>query len=213
MAKQYIYIARHGQTTGNAFDSVQTPFELLTPTGHEQAKRLAKRAETLPFSRLLASNMTRAQQTAAYIEEETNVPVETVADFREFENPTIYQTQSRQDPGFVAHVAKRIASFAADEWDWKESDEESFRDLKQRTDRCIQLFERTEENMFVVTHGHFLRFLTANILCGEHFSPRLWSSFGNRMQLTNTGISVFVRDTENGRFYLEHWNDTAHFAE
>lgn len=213
MSKQYIYIARHGESNGNAGDTVQTREEQLSEVGHEQAKRLAKRAATVQFSQLLSSDMTRAQQTAGYISEATGVAVETVSDICEFQNPSRFQNCSRQDPDFLKHVETRIKSFAADDWDFKDSDEESFREFYARAERVREMLAVHEGNLFMVTHGHFLRFLTASILCGQSFCPKVWHSFGRQMLLSNTGITVFVRDLEDNRWYLEHWNDTAHFAE
>src|SRR3989338_1542604 len=213
MSKQYIYIARHGESNGNAADTVQTESEQLSEIGHEQAKRLAKRAETVQFSRLLASDMIRAQQTAQYIAEATNVSIETVPDAREFENPSRFQNCSRHDPDFLNHVEVRRESFASDNWDYKDSDEESFREFHARAKRVLEMLESSTDNIFMVTHGHFLRFLTASLLCGPSFSPLVWHSFCRRMLLSNTGITVFVRDLEENHWYLENWNDTAHFAE
>jgi len=213
MSKQYIYIARHGETVGNAADIVQTAVEELTSAGHLQAQRLATRASALKFSRLLASDMTRAQQTAQYIAEATNISIETVPDAREFENPSRFQECARQNPDFLEHVMARVDSFAADNWDFKDSDEESFREFHARAERVREMFAASTDNFFMVTHGHFLRFFAASLLCGPSFSPKVWHLFGNRMLLSNTGITVFVRDLNDNRWYLERWNDTAHFAE
>ena len=213
MSKQYIYIARHGETVGNASDTVQTADEQLSLLGHEQAKLLAERVKTLKFSRLLASDMIRAQQTAEYIAGVTTLPIETITDIREFQNPARFQTLPRKDVNFLEHIQTRINSFAEDNWDYKDSDEESFREFTARADRARELLSSTTDNFFMVTHGHFLRFFTARILCGQRFSPKIWHSFGHRMSLSNAGISVFVRDLADGEWYLEQWNDTAHFAD
>jgi len=213
MAKQYIYIARHGESNGNLGELIQTPDEELTDDGHAQARQLATRATSLSFKRLLVSDMKRAQQTAQYIAEATNVPIETTTDLHEFANPTRFQSRSRHDEEFLEHIQERITSYADGEWDWKDSTEESFREFKARVERVQNLFSSTDENMFAVTHGQFLRFFTANLLCGPHFTPQVWHSIGNRMMLSNTGISVFVRDLDDNRWYVQNWNDTAHFAE
>lgn len=213
MSRQFIYIARHGETVGNKEDIVQTFDEKLTEAGLRQAEQLAKRAAKLKFSRLFSSDMTRAQETAICVEKETGVHVEFFADLREFENPSRFQGKPRHEAEFLQHVKDRINSFALDDWDFKDSDESSFREFYHRVDRVKAFIESEDEDCFLVTHGHFLRFFTASVLCGELFSPKIWHSFGNRMMLSNTGVSVFVRDTNDGRWYLAHWNDTSHFAD
>lgn len=83
------YFVRHGQTEANskgllAGSGIDHP---LNETGHGQARALAARIRVHiphPIHRLIASNMTRAQETASYLARELGLPVEVNADFREW---------------------------------------------------------------------------------------------------------------------------------
>lgn len=83
------YFVRHGQTEANskgllAGSGIDHP---LNETGHGQARALASAVrQHIPHKlhRLIASNMTRAQETASYLARELGIPVEVNADFREW---------------------------------------------------------------------------------------------------------------------------------
>jgi probable phosphoglycerate mutase len=59
-----IYLVRHGETASNAARVVQTPDAQLSPRGHEQARRLARRLAGTGVRRILASDLSRAAATA-----------------------------------------------------------------------------------------------------------------------------------------------------
>jgi probable phosphoglycerate mutase len=83
------YFVRHGQTEANskgllAGSGIDHP---LNEAGHGQARALASDIRRLvphKLHRLIASSMTRAQETAKYIAPELGLPVEVNADFREW---------------------------------------------------------------------------------------------------------------------------------
>ena len=83
------YFVRHGQTEANskgllAGSGIDHP---LTEAGHGQARALASTIRNLiphKVHRLIASNMTRAQETANYLAPELGLPVEVNAKFREW---------------------------------------------------------------------------------------------------------------------------------
>ncbi len=77
-----LIMARHGQRGGPPID--RYPGKSLTPMGHRQAKRLAKRLAPLPLDQIYTSDMARAYQTAEPIRElRPDVPFEVVQDLRE----------------------------------------------------------------------------------------------------------------------------------
>jgi broad specificity phosphatase PhoE len=83
------YFVRHGQTDANragllAGSGIDHP---LNDEGHSQAKALAAVIRSHiphPLHRLIASNMKRAQQTASYLANELNLPIELNPHFREW---------------------------------------------------------------------------------------------------------------------------------
>jgi probable phosphoglycerate mutase len=74
-----IYLVRHGETPGNAARVVQLPDVPLSDRGRLQARQLGARLATLPGSgiaRVLASDLTRARETAAFVAEATDASLE-----------------------------------------------------------------------------------------------------------------------------------------
>jgi broad specificity phosphatase PhoE len=60
-----IYLIRHGQTNGNRDRVVQTPDTPLSDLGHQQAKQLARKFQSISIEHILCSDYIRTQQTAA----------------------------------------------------------------------------------------------------------------------------------------------------
>lgn len=83
------YFVRHGQTEANASQKLQgsgldSP---LNVTGHSQARQLASALKAVPdfrVHRVIASEMTRARETATYIAQELGVPLEVLSDWQEW---------------------------------------------------------------------------------------------------------------------------------
>ncbi len=100
-----LYVARHGQTEWNAREIICGRTDLpLNAQGEAQAQKLADTlsAENACIDRIIASPLKRAQQTAGYVAERLNVPLE--IDERLIEqNYGIYEGQSAFAPGFLAN--------------------------------------------------------------------------------------------------------------
>ena len=73
-----LYVARHGQTVWNAEWRIcgRTNLE-LTEEGKKQAVVLAEQVAGKGIARILVSPLRRAQQTAGFIAEKLNLPLET----------------------------------------------------------------------------------------------------------------------------------------
>ena len=62
---QVLYLLRHGETGHNADGRIQGHTESdLSELGQEQARRLGSRLEQVPFTKVYASSLSRAMQTA-----------------------------------------------------------------------------------------------------------------------------------------------------
>ena len=70
-----IYLVRHGQTAGNATRTMQFPDTPLAENGLRQADRVAAWLAGVGAGGLLASDHTRAAQTAAAIAQATGLPI------------------------------------------------------------------------------------------------------------------------------------------
>jgi broad specificity phosphatase PhoE len=96
--------------------------------------------------------------------------------------------------------------------DWHYSDEENLFDWKARAERVRNQLESAEgETILVVSHGHFLKVLTGHLLFGDLYSPDIYLRTYHNMTMSNTGISEFVLDSEQG-WRLITWNDRAHLT-
>lgn len=78
-----ILLIRHGETASNAARIVQTMETPLSPRGHCQAKRLARRLADLGVARILSSDLARASMTAECLQAATGAPLEIDALLRE----------------------------------------------------------------------------------------------------------------------------------
>lgn len=96
-----LYVARHGQTAWNAERRIcgRTDLE-LTEEGKKQAVVLAEQVAGKGIARILVSPLRRAQQTAGFIAEKLNLPLE--AEPRLIEQCYgIYEGQDVKTEGFL----------------------------------------------------------------------------------------------------------------
>lgn len=96
-----LYVARHGQTAWNAERRIcgRTDLE-LTEEGKKQAVVLAEQVAGKGIARILVSPLRRAQQTAGFIAEKLNLPLET--ELRLIEQCYgIYEGQDVKTEGFL----------------------------------------------------------------------------------------------------------------
>src|SRR5688572_19392365 len=81
-----LLLLRHGQSTWNADGRWQGQADPpLSPLGEEQARDAARRLAPGQFSRVLASDLRRARQTAEILADALRLPVEVDPDLREID--------------------------------------------------------------------------------------------------------------------------------
>ncbi len=80
--KTVIYIVRHGQSEASGHGVYGTDAS-LTQKGYQQAKDASKVFEEIDIDKIFASNLQRAQQTAAVIAQKHNLLVETTVGLQE----------------------------------------------------------------------------------------------------------------------------------
>ena len=90
-----IYFIRHGESEGNTGPVRQDGFSSLSDRGREQAAFMAERCSKFPIDILVASTMTRAQQTATIIGEKIGKEVVSSEFFTERRRPSA-QTGSQR---------------------------------------------------------------------------------------------------------------------
>jgi len=212
-----VYFVRHGESVSNAEGTVQGLTDPLSLEGEKQVFCIAERARNLGFTELFSSDALRARMTAEAISQATKIPIEESTLFREAKNPTSLIGCAALSQEFLDFLALQKAH--ADEADWHFEDEENYHDLVTRANKALQfLLTREADEVCVVTHGHFLRFLLATMVLGDELTPKSWNSFARHFGITNTGVTVCAyqgtyHHPEEKIWRILTWNDHAHFAE
>jgi broad specificity phosphatase PhoE len=204
------YFVRHGATGGNEQDQFQLPTIPLSDMGLQQAEFVAERFKSLPVDVIIASDMTRAAQTADTIGKKIGKEVIHSELFREIMRPSVVRGKSKQDPD--AHAIMQEVKKNFGNKDWRHSDEENFFDLKERALKALAyLTNREEQHFVVVTHGRLLSMFIGLMGFGDAFTPEQYKAIDKFFVAKNTGITII--DEHNGQYFLLTWNDYAHLGD
>ena len=212
-----LYFVRHGESVANASDRAgekrPADADRLSERGWEQARGLGRRLEGEGLELIVASTMTRAQETAQGIAEVLGLPIDTDPDMHEV----------RQSDAFYAS-SPHFEDTATLNWmptsprDFAEPGAESFDDILGRVHRVRErLSERAaQQRILAVSHFGFLHFFLGDVLFGEDFRPELVPGLYMAGH-ANTGITVFERRSQRRMdgidfpgWVLTTWNDQAH---
>lgn len=145
-----LYVARHGETAWNAQYRVCGSTDLpLTEAGHAQAGALAGLVSGKGITRIVASPMIRAMQTAAPAAEVLGLPVIPEPRFRE-QDYGIYEGALRNDPAFLANKRQFCVRYPGGE---------SMMDLASRVYAALEDLKRQypEGTVLIVCHGAVCR--------------------------------------------------------
>jgi broad specificity phosphatase PhoE len=202
-----VYFVRHGESASNAAPGgMALPLERgdrLTERGFEQARAVAERLDAAGATRILASPLRRARETAEVIAERLELPITEVEELRELRESEGFEELSLED--------QRLRRWS--EWMSEHGDDpshsyrggESFNEITQRV-RVLQerLVADAVETTIAVSHGIFMRFFLMEVLlagafradqvrdlwqlasfncgvCGfEHRDPELAATYGRR---------------------------------
>jgi probable phosphoglycerate mutase len=208
-----VYFIRHGESEGNIGPVRQDGFSALSDKGREQAAFMAERCTKLPIDVLIASDMTRAQETAAIIGEKIGKEVISSDLFRERRRPSVQTGKPKEDEDALL-IDKEI-------WNdfgtagYRHSDEENFEDLRDRAEKALALIaSRPEEHIAVVTHGFFMRIVMAYVVFREKLTGKECELFMRTFHMENTGLTVLRHNGENKEppWFVWVWNDHAHLG-
>jgi probable phosphoglycerate mutase len=98
----HIYLARHGETRVGR-DSLYLPDSGLTPTGHEQARELARALALKGIEMTFTSGMPRAQQTAAHYAEQCGIQASPLDALNEIDSGDIYSAPPEEKARIISH--------------------------------------------------------------------------------------------------------------
>jgi broad specificity phosphatase PhoE len=199
-----VYFVRHGESASNAAPGgMALPLEKgdrLTERGFEQAQAVAERLIDAGATRLLASPLRRARETAGVIAERLDLEITEVEELRELRESEGFGELSLED--------QRLRRWS--EWMAEHGDDpghsyrggESFNEITERV-RVLQerLVADDAEITIAVSHGIFLRFFLMEVLLAGAFRPDqvrdLW-----QLGSVNCGVCGFeYRDPDPAATY------------
>ncbi|MDO8571348.1 MAG: histidine phosphatase family protein [bacterium] len=210
--KKTIYFVRYGESEGNVSEVGNLNHSPLSEKGRKQAEFLAKRCVSLSIQTIITSNLERSVETGRIIVSLLGTKMETSELFVERRKPSAVFGQPIE-----SQEAQKVWRSLWDNFHipgFRHSDEENFDDLKTRAIKSLEyLASRDEETMLVVTHGIFLKILVAFTVLGNDLNGQECVRFMSRLEIENTGVSVFKYDSEErfGRnWIISAWNDQTH---
>lgn len=206
-----IYLARHGESTSNVLNIVQSAEDVLTAAGESQAKVLAERLSKLSFQNLLVSDFIRTKQTVAPLLQFVDIEPTYTDLIREARRPSSLVGSPLKGEAFIAYDQASKAHIL--EADWHFEDEENFFDIVERVRKLFTVIDSLEGDTVLITHGRFTVYLVMFVLLGGKLTPDLWSGDFDTFTTTNTGITVLTYKDHKNIWALTTYNDHAHFAE
>lgn len=157
-----IYLARHGQTTGDVEDRFGGDYEdHMTDLGKRQANALAEKLSNNNIERIYASPRIRARETAEILKQKLNVVVEIVENFRERNHygvmtGMVKSEAIRKYPDLIALLSDTKNTIRGGE------DYESFK--KRIEEAWKSTITSNYKTVTVVTHGGPIRLIFREIL-------------------------------------------------
>ena len=189
-----LYFVRHGESEANAAHvfAGQTDSP-LTPHGREQARVVAQALRPVRFDRIVASTLSRTQDTAAEIAAGRGISVESFADLCEIDLGAASGKPFDEMRGLPNYDNDGFT-----QWPGGESLDQVVARAMRVIDRLVS--ESPGRTICVVGHGGVTRILVSGFM---GVLPRLI-----RVPATNTNITVVTHDAENGYAVQEMFNDS-----
>ena len=159
-----LVLLRHGQTAFNAERRIQGQHDVeLDETGHEQAAAAAPYLAAYRPTRLVTSDLARAQQTAAYVAKETGLEPEPDPRLRE---AMLGERQTLTHAEYAALAPAEFEAFLAGDWDVVPGGE-GLGPMRARTTEALrEVLASTPagETSVAVSHGGALKVAVAALL-------------------------------------------------
>lgn len=157
--------------------------------GRLQAEQAGRSLKRFPITRIIASSLPRARETALVINGHLNVPIIYSDLFGERRNPTEVIGKHKDDPEVRRIIDHIDLAYHAD--DYRFSDEENFVDLKKRARKCLALLARQgARKTCVVTHHVFLKMLLSYLLYRERLHAADFAKLAFFNYSDNAGITI-----------------------
>jgi probable phosphoglycerate mutase len=191
MARKLFYFVRHGESLLNAASIRQGSEGSLSEKGQEQALDTGKRLTSHKIDIILASPYIRTKETANIINSQLKEQkkIEYIDLLHERRNPSEIIGKPMSDPEVKKIVETIDKTYHSD--DYRYSDEENFKDLKDRARTLLEyLSGRPENDVLVVTHGIFLRMVVAYIEYGERLNAATYNTLSFFNASNNAAVTI-----------------------
>ena len=167
-------ITRHGESLANILHIISNRDLLhpLTPYGRLQAEALAFRLSDKGITRIYASPVTRAAETAEIVGGILSVPVTTADALREYDCGVL---EGRGDEeAWALHEQFIVDWLSGHRRDGAPAGGESFHDIKNRLvpfiESLVKEYGSHDENLLLVTHGGILLLGLPHVLTNVDFT-------------------------------------------
>lgn len=199
-----LVLVRHGQTEWNASGRAQGHTDIsLDETGQAQAAAAAPYLAALRPARLWSSDLARASETAAYVAEAADLPVETDARLREYDvGVRAGLTLAEFEATYPAEYAAWLAHDESLPVDGAETSEQVRERVLPALRQCLDGLTRGRTGI-VVTHGACLKVGLLGLL---GWPPETSRSLRG---LDNCAWAVLDEDERRGGLRLVSYNETA----
>lgn len=196
----HLYLVRHGETVWNREQRYQGQEDVpLSEKGRNQARCLAAALKDRSFDRILASDLSRAHETAEMIAEPAGIPVETDPRLREM---SFGRWEGLTHPEILARYPEEWESYRADPAGGRAPGGESMTEVQKRAMAVMEeALAEKPGHLLVVSHGALLKAVICALL-------DLDLSYRHRLIIDNTGLSIVKY--RPGRSRLLRFNDTCH---
>lgn len=196
-----LYFIRHGRQNSSLCNVNVS----LSKEGIEQAKLLGKRLAGPQFhiEKVYSSQLIRAVETATYVNEQLQVPYESIEGLREI---SFGQWEGKSDEEIDLQYKELKQKQALMEEDLPYPDGENTKQAYERFFNALApILESKEEEVAIVAHGVVLRcFITGILKMPFSARKRIASSY------ENTSITEIHYNRQTKIFTLERLNDYAH---
>jgi broad specificity phosphatase PhoE len=212
-----LYFVRHGESVANLSDrngdKRPEDADRLSERGWEQARSLGRRLEGEGLELIVASPMTRAQETAQGIAEVLGLPIETDEDLYEVRQSDAFYASSPDfgDTGTLSWMPTADPTYAP-------PGAESFADVVARVRRVQERLAEVAaaRRVVAVSHHNFLHFFLGVTFFGDDYTPAMMRGLYQAGH-ANTGITIFEKvarrqfdGVDLPGWVLTTWNDRAH---
>lgn len=158
-----VYLARHGQTTGDIENRYGGDYDdHLTKTGEQQSEQLAGKLASKHIEALFASPKIRAQEAAAIISARLGLHFTMLEDFRERNGYGIMTGMKKEDaikqyPEFVAGLKNDVH--------FNVEGAEPYMQFRGRIEKALEAATKLPyEHIAIVTHGGPIRLIFREVL-------------------------------------------------